>query len=194
MIALGVVMIVLGIVGIGMAYWLTLAAVIWFGVLAIVAGLAQLLDVVHHKGWKAIVWHVLIALLYIAAGAVMVLLPIRSAFILTLLIAFSLVAAGILRLVMALGTRGLGTGARTWLVLSAVLSIALGVLLYGTVSPPGAEALATPESQREWVRSWGWVIGLFVSLELVSQGIALTSIGVLARRLPAGVPAAGAGA
>ena len=50
LIALGVLMIVLGIVGVGLAYWLTLAAVIWYGALTIVAGLAQLFDAVHHKG------------------------------------------------------------------------------------------------------------------------------------------------
>lgn len=188
LIALGALMLVLGVVGLGMAYWLTLAAVIWFGILTVVAGVAQLFDVVHHKGWRAIVWHLLIAVLYIAAGAAMMLVPVNSAFILTMLIALALIVTGVVRLVMAFATRG--SGATGWLILSAIVSIALGVLLYGTVTPPSAEALATPEGQLAWVQSWGWVIGLFVSIELLSQGITLLSLGFLMRRAgPAGTPA-----
>jgi uncharacterized membrane protein HdeD (DUF308 family) len=194
LIALGVLMIVLGVIGIGMAYWLTLAAVIWFGVLTIVAGVAQLFDVVHHKGWKSIVWHILIGVLYIIAGAFMIFLPVNAAFILTIVIALSFIATGIVRLVMAFGLRG-STGATIWLVLSAIVSIALGVILWSTVTPPGAEALATPEGQLAWVRSWGWIIGLIVSIELISQGFAMFSLGiVLRRRNSTGTGATGAAA
>jgi len=181
LIALGILMIVLGIVGLGMAYWLTIAAVIWFGILAIIAGVAQLIDVIHHRGWKAIVWQVLIGLVYVIAGVFMVLLPVNAAFVLTIVIAASLVAAGILRLVLAFTARGAGAGAKVWLVISAIVSVVLGVLLWGTVTPPGAEALATPEGQLAWLRSWGWVIGLFVAIELIAQGIAMLTLGLAVR-------------
>lgn len=192
LIILGIVMTALGVVGIAMATYLTIAAVFWFGALAIVAGIAQIFDVVHHKGWKAIVWHLLLGFLYVAAGIVMIATPLRAAFILTVLIAISLVATGLVRLVMAFTTRKLGTGATIGLVLSAILSIVLGVVLYGLVTPPGAEALATPEAQRAWVASWGWVIGLFVSVELIVQGLALLTLGAVARRAASAPPSAGA--
>jgi uncharacterized membrane protein HdeD (DUF308 family) len=52
-------MTVLGVIGLGMTYWLTVVAVFWFGILAVVGGIAQILDAFHQKGWKSIAWHVI---------------------------------------------------------------------------------------------------------------------------------------
>jgi uncharacterized membrane protein HdeD (DUF308 family) len=173
-------MTLLGLVGLGMTYWLTVVAVFWCGVLAIVGGISQILDALHHKGWKGIVWHVFIGLIYIVAGVAMITMPVASAFWLTLLLAFSLVVVGIVRIVMAFQIRGQGP---VWLavLLSGLISVALGAMVYGTVTPPGAEALATPAGQAAWVRSWGWVIGLFVAIELITDGVALVFLAFAAR-------------
>lgn len=45
-------MIALGMIGLVMAYWLTLAAMVCFGILTIVASPAQLLDVIRQMDWK----------------------------------------------------------------------------------------------------------------------------------------------
>src|SRR5262245_43327106 len=87
LLALGILVTLLGLFGLGMTYWLTIVAVFWFGVLAVVGGIAQLLDAFHHKGWKGIVWHAVIGLIYILAGLVMIVMPISSAFWLTLFLA-----------------------------------------------------------------------------------------------------------
>jgi uncharacterized membrane protein HdeD (DUF308 family) len=175
LLALGILMTVLGVIGLGMAYSLTVAAVFWFGILAIVGGIAQILDAFHHKGWKGIVWHVIIGLIYVVAGVLMITMPVASAFWLTLFLAISFIVNGVLRILMAFQIRGQGS---IWfaVLLSGLVSVALGVLIYGTVRVPGAEALATAEGQLAWVRSWGWVIGLFVAVELIMEGVALMAI------------------
>lgn len=181
LLALGILMTALGVFGLGATYLLTAVAVFWFGVLAIVGGIAQLLDAFHHRKWKGIVWHVIIAAVYIAAGILLITTPVSAAFWLTLFLAISLAVTGIMRIVMAFQVRGQGS---IWLVvlLSGIVSIALGVMVYGTVMPLEAGALATPEGQLEWLLSWGWVIGLFVAIELIMGGIALISIALAARR------------
>ena len=183
LLALGILMTLLGLLGLGMTYMLTVVAVFWCGVLAIVGGIAQILDAFHHKSWKGIVWHVIIGLIYIAAGLLMVTTPVASAFWLTLFLAISLIVVGVVRILMAFQIRGHGL---VWVVvlLSGIISVALGVMIYGTVTPPGAEALATPAGQLAWVRSWGWVIGLFVAIELITEGIALISLAFAARSAP----------
>ena len=108
LLALGILITLLGLLGLGMTYWLTVVAVFWCGVLAIVGGIAQLLDAFHHKGWKGIVWHVIIGLIYIVAGLAMITMPVSSAFWLTLFLALSLVVVGIVRIVMAFQIRGQG--------------------------------------------------------------------------------------
>jgi uncharacterized membrane protein HdeD (DUF308 family) len=174
-------MAVLGVVGLGMSYQLTLVAMFWLGIFAIIAGVAQILDVFHHKGWKSIVWQVLIGAVYIIAGILLVVTPVSSAFWLTLFLAISLLATGVLRVLMSFQIRGHGSA---WLavLLSGLISIILGVMIYRTVIPPGAEALATPEGQLEWLRSWGWVIGFFIAIELIMEGAALIAIALGVKR------------
>jgi uncharacterized membrane protein HdeD (DUF308 family) len=172
---LGVLMTALGVIGLGMTYALTIVAVFWFGVLAIVGGIAQILDAFHHKEWKGIVWHVIIGLVYIVAGVVMITMPVSSAFWLTIFLAAFLLIAGGARIVMAFQHRGEGS---LWLLLlfSGIVSIVLGALIYGTITPPSAEALATAEGQLNWMRSWGWVIGLFVAIEFIMEGTTLIAM------------------
>ncbi|MCX7304008.1 MAG: DUF308 domain-containing protein [Hyphomicrobiales bacterium] len=181
LLALGVLMTVLGVIGLGMSYWLTTVAIFWLGILAIVGGVAQILDAFHHREWKGIVWHLIIGAVYIAAGFLMITTPLSSAFWLTLFLAISLVVTGISRIFLSLQMRG-QSGAWLWVLLSGVISIALGAIIYGAVAPPGAEALATPEGQLQWVSNWGGFIGLFVAVEFIMEGLSLISIASTAKR------------
>ena len=185
LLALGILIAALGVIGLGMTYWLTVAAVFWFGVLAIIGGVGQLLDAFHHKGWGSMLWHVLIGVLYIGAGILMIVMPVESAFWLTLFLAIMLIVVGVSRIIMSFQMRGLG-GVWIGVLLSGILSIVLGILIYGTVTPPTTEALATPEGQLAWVQSWGWVIGLFVAIELISEGLALIFVALAAKSISGG--------
>jgi uncharacterized membrane protein HdeD (DUF308 family) len=183
LLALGILITLLGLLGLGMTYWLTVVAVFWCGVLAVVGGVAQILDAFHHKGWKGILWHVIIGLIYIFAGLTMITMPVSAAFWLTLFLALSLVFVGVARIVMAFQIRGQGP---VWVavLLSGIISVVLGVMIYGTVTPPGPEALTTPAGQLAWLRSWGWVIGLVVAIEMIMEGVALISLALAAKSAP----------
>ncbi|GAB5376386.1 MAG: DUF308 domain-containing protein [Acuticoccus sp.] len=193
LLGLGLFMAVLGAVGLGMSYWLTILSVIWFGVLAVLAGIAQLLDAFRCRGWKAVASHVLLGLLYLAAGVVLIGMPVQSAWWLTLLIGAMCIVTGVLRIVMAFQVRG-GGSASLWLGVSGVISIILGILIYSIVELPSGETLATAETAREWFREWGWVIGMFVAIEFIVHGAALAALAMAARRGSTGaLPPAGSG-
>lgn len=191
LLALGALMIVLAAIGFGMAYALTVVAVMWSGILVIVAGVAQLLDTVHHRGWRAIVWHVLIALFYVVVGGFMLSVPVKAAFVLTVVIGLSLIGAGIVRIVLSLLVRAEAGTTWLWVLAPGALSLLLGSYILYAVTPPGAEALATPEGQAAWLQSWGWVIGVVVSAELLGNGLSLVALGLASRR-PVSSPGAGA--
>lgn len=180
LLALGILMTLLGVIGLGMGSLLTFVSVLWFGVLVIIAGVSQVLDAFHHKGWKGMAWHLLIGLVYILAGIALVTTPVAAAFWLTLILAIALVVTGAIRVVMAFQIRQRGS-VWLWVLLSGLVSIVLGVLIYGLVATPPPEALVTPEAQLAWVNSWGWVIGLFVAVELIMEGIALISIALASK-------------
>lgn len=189
LLALGVLMLALGVIGLGMSYWLTIVAIYWFGILAIIGGGVQLFDAFHHKGWKGIVWHVIIGVVYVVAGILMIAMPIAAAFWLTIFIAAALVVSGIMRIFMAFQVRDQGP-VWWWVLFTGIISIVLGVLVYGTITLPDAETLATAEGQAAWISSWGWVIGLFVAVELMVEGAALIAVAFAVKSSP---PSTGTG-
>ena len=92
---MGVALIILGVVGLGMVGTLTLASVFVFGWLIIVAGVLVLVDGFKAEGWKAKLWEILIALLYIAAGVIVLVHPAASAVWFTMLLAIFLIGAAL---------------------------------------------------------------------------------------------------
>jgi uncharacterized membrane protein HdeD (DUF308 family) len=163
LLAFGILSIILGTVGMGMTFGLTLVSVVFFGALLIVGGTFQLVDAFKCQGWKGALWHILIALLYIAGGLLIVVDPVLASETLTLALAAVLIAVGVSRVMMALQHRGqTGWG---WLVLSGVISIALGAMIVA-----------------KWPMSGMWVIGLFVAIELIFNGWAYLFVALAARR------------
>lgn len=178
MLAVGVFLVVLGLIGVAFAYSFTLIALFWFGLIALAAGLGQLLEAFHDDGWKASASHALIGLLYLAAAGALLLLPISSAYWLTLILAVSLIGSGLARLVWLIALRR-----QLWLMLvnlvGGLISIVLGIYIFQMIAPPSPETLTTPAGQREWASNWAWVLGLFIAVEFIVQGISLAAAAVL---------------
>ena len=162
MLALGILFIILGIIGLGMTFAFTMVSVLFFGVILIIGGLIQLIQVWRCKGWKGIVWHVLIGLLYIAAGIFVVVNPPGAAITLTLFLAAVLIVVGIFRIIMAFQMKAAGSW--FWPFFSGIISILLGVLIYA-----------------QWPISGLWVIGLFVAIELILHGWAYVFVALAAK-------------
>lgn len=163
LLALGILSIVLGTIGLGMVGVLTIASVIFFGVLLLVGGVAQLVQAFTCKGWKSIFWHVLIALLYLAAGIVCITDPIGSSGVLTLALAWILIAVGVFRGIMAFQLRG--NPGWAWVLVAGVIAIALGAMILA-----------------QWPESALWIIGLFVAIELIFNGWSEVFIALAARQ------------
>ncbi len=162
LLAFGILSIVLGTIGLGMTFGLTLASVLLFGVLLIIGGVVQIFDAFKCKGWKSTLWHVLIALLYIGAGAMMVADPILASATLTLFLASILVAVGVMRIFMAFQMRpAKGWG---WLLAGGIVTILLGGMIISG-----------------WPMSGLWVIGLFVAVELIVNGWTSVFVALAAR-------------
>jgi uncharacterized membrane protein HdeD (DUF308 family) len=179
LLAFGILSIVLGTIGLGMTFALTEVSIIFFGVLLIVGGVFQLFDAFKCKGWKSTVWHVLIALLYVAAGILMVNQPLMAAATLTLILAWILIAVGVSRIVMAFQLKP--ANGWYWPLVAGLVSILLGGMILA-----------------EWPVSGLWVIGLFVAIELIFNGWSYVFVALAARRAgrseATDTPAAGAAA
>lgn len=163
LLALGVILVILGSIGLGMVVGLTLVSVLFLGILLVIAGLSQFIDVFKSKNWSGSIWHALIAILYLFAGVVIIYDPFLASSILTALIASVLIVIGVIRLIMAFSLRGAsGWG---WLVFAGLIAIALGILIL-----------------MQWPWSGLWVIGLFIAIEMIVNGWAYIFMALSFRR------------
>ncbi|WP_020504299.1 HdeD family acid-resistance protein [Lamprocystis purpurea] len=163
LLAVGILSIALGTIGLGASFGLTLITVLLFGWLLLVAGGFQLVDAFGCAGWKSVLGHVLTALLYILAGYLIVQDPLLASRSFTLIIAGVMIAVGVLRIWMAFQHR-VAPG-WIWAVLAGLLSILLGGIIIA-----------------QWPVSGLWVIGLFVAIELLLNGWAAVFVALAARR------------
>jgi uncharacterized membrane protein HdeD (DUF308 family) len=160
--AFGVLSILLGTIGLGMTFMLTELSLVFFGALLAVGGVFQILEAIKCRGWKSILWHVLIALLYIGAGIVTMLHPVLVGISLTLVIAYILIAVGLLRAYMAFQMKP--SAGWYWPLISGLVSVILGGMILA-----------------QWPQSGLWIIGLFIAIELLFNGWSYLFIALAAR-------------
>lgn len=162
LLALGIVLIILGTIGLGMTFFLTVASMVYFGVLLLIGGGFQIFHAVKATGWKSIILSVLIGILYLLAGITIINNPVAASTLLTLVLGGALIGIGIARMVMALQLRGLKSW--VWPLASGILEILLGVMIVA-----------------KWPVSGLWVIGLFVAIELIMNGWSCIAIALTAK-------------
>jgi uncharacterized membrane protein HdeD (DUF308 family) len=142
---------------------LSIAGSLFFGVLIIVGGVAQLMEAVKCKAWKGVAFHVMIAVLYIVGGIFVIQDPLAASVLMTWVLAVVLICVGVARAIMALQMRATGT----WIfpMLGGLISIILGGLILA-----------------KWPLSGLFVIGLFIAIELITNGWTYIFIALAARK------------
>jgi uncharacterized membrane protein HdeD (DUF308 family) len=161
--SLGVLMIVLGILGLNQPMAYTVATVVFFGAVLLVIGGAGIVTAFKLEGWSGRVGAILLALLYAITGVLLLMHPVLGALTLTLLVAAFLFAGGLVRIWMGFTHRAQGGG--FWVIVSGLLSIVLGYLIYSSFPGSGV-----------------WVLGLFLAIQLLFDGWALVLLALAARR------------
>jgi uncharacterized membrane protein HdeD (DUF308 family) len=168
--ALGAVLIVLGVVALSYPLLTTLASAVFFGWLLILSGLAQVVLAWQVRSWGGVFLHLLEGILEAVVGFLVLRAPIEAAVFLTLLFAAYLIVGGLFRVGAALTHRFPGAGL---VALAGGVSALLGLMV----------AL-------EWPYSGLWFLGVCIGVDLVLNGASWIAFALAARRLPASPPAA----
>jgi uncharacterized membrane protein HdeD (DUF308 family) len=171
LVGLGAALMVLGVVAISSSFIATLATILVFGLLLVLGSLFQIVAALWGRSWRGGFLHLVAGVLYLIVGVFLIDQPIEAALGVTLLIAIGLLVNGILRIIMPISERFDGWG---WMLLSGVLSVALGVAIW-----------------RQWPLSGLWVIGLFVGIEMLASGLSWVMFGLSVRSQPKTTLAAG---
>ena len=171
----GIVMALLGVIGILMPGIASLASTIFVGWL-LVAGGALGLYAVFSAGKNApgFWWNLITAVLYLAAGIVILVNPIRGVLTLTIVLAAYLLAGGAAKIFLAFGHKRDVPMAWGWVLFSGVIDILLAFLIIA-----GLPSTAV------------WAIGLLVGINLFMMGVAIIFSALGCKKMAAGAAPAG---
>ena len=162
-VALGVVYLIAGFIALGSVAMATVASVLIVGAMMIIAGVAEVISAFQIKSWGKFLLWVLLGLLYVVAGFVTFQNPLLAAVLLTLVLGASLVASGIMRIILAFSMKR--EAPWIWVALSGVITVLLGVLILA-----------------RWPVSSLYILGLFLGIDLIMAGASWVGIGLGLRR------------
>src|ERR1700742_4033633 len=126
-VALGVVYLVVGFIALGSVVTATVASVFVVGIMMIIAGIVEVFSAFQMKSWGKFLLWALLGVLYIVAGFVTFENPLLAAVLLTLVLGASLVASGIMRIILAISMKR--ESPSIWVALSGVITLLLGLLI-----------------------------------------------------------------
>jgi uncharacterized membrane protein HdeD (DUF308 family) len=154
---LGVLLLIAGLIAIALPPIAGIAASVFFGWLLLIAGIAHLVYAWSERGAGAVIWQVLIGIVYVIAALYMLVLPVAGMVTLTLVLAFYIVVSGIFELVVFARLRRL-RGA-VWFLVDGLVSLLLAGLIFF-----------------HWPWSSLWFIGTLVGISLLLSGIARITV------------------
>ena len=147
----GAIMMILGLSAILLPFIATIAIEALLAIILVVAGITQVVHAFKSQGQKGIALRLLAALLYGLVGILLMAFPLHGALTLTLLLSVMFTIIGAFKIALALHLRPFPSW--DWLVISGIIAIVLGGLIW--VGLPGTAT---------------WAIGLLVGIELLFNG------------------------
>ena len=158
-VALGAVYLFAGFIALGSVLIATVTSVLVVGLAMIVAGVAEVFNAFQIKSWgKCLLW-ALLGAFYIVAGFMTFENPLFAAVLLTLALGASLVASGIMRIMLAFSMKR--ETPWIWVALSGIITLMLGLLILA-----------------RWPINSVYVLGLFLGIDLILAGAGWIGIGL----------------
>jgi len=147
---LGIGLVVLGVLAVGCSLLSTLITVVLIGVVVLSIGVFEGIQAVKMNRWGGFFLHLFLSIVYGVAGIFIIADPELNALTLTLLLAFSLIITGVMRIFVSL-VRDIPH--KPWLFINGLLTLILGILIW-----------------RQWPVSGLWVLGTFLGIDAIFTG------------------------
>jgi uncharacterized membrane protein HdeD (DUF308 family) len=163
---LSVLMIAAGVFAIGIPMIAGVAVTAIVGWLLIFSGLLHLAFARRARRPGAVLWQVLLGLVYGAIGVYLIAKPVAGLESLTLAIALYLFIEAVLEFV--LWSRLHSVPGRSWLMVDGIVTLVLAVMIWST-----------------WPSSAVWVVGTLIGISMLFSGISRLMLSIAARRLRA---------
>jgi uncharacterized membrane protein HdeD (DUF308 family) len=148
----GILMFICGILAICLPLASSIGIVIVLAWLILFAGIAHLFFAFQSHSIGAVLWQVLLAIVYGIAGVYMLMNPLLGVLSLTLVLAVFFLFEGILEIVLYFRIRRVPFAG--WVLFDGIITLILGVLIW-----------------MQWPSSAVWTIGTLVGISLIFSGI-----------------------
>jgi uncharacterized membrane protein HdeD (DUF308 family) len=156
-------MIAVGILGVILPSVVGLAVAVLIGWLLIVSGILHLIFAWSAGRATAVIWEVLVGLVYLAIGFYILARPVVGLAGVTLGLGAYLFAEAILEFIQWLQLRTLPGGG--WLLFDGIISLIIALMIWAT-----------------WPSNIGWVLGTLVGVTMFVRGISRLAISLAVRR------------
>lgn len=161
--ALGLVLVLLGLSAFYKIWMGADQNQIMIGVLMVIGGIAQAFYAVFGRAWRNFLAEMAPAILYLLGGMIVIADPLTGSFVLTILLATMLVVGAIYRIALSF-REGLIKG---WQIAAFAFGISAALWVWLLWA---------------WPKSGLWVLGSIVGVELIASGIAWIQRGITERR------------
>jgi uncharacterized membrane protein HdeD (DUF308 family) len=160
----GIVLVFLGVFAIFVPLVASLAATVFFGSILLVAGLTGLIATIAARHSPGFSWSLISAVLGIVTGALLLAAPVRGAISLTVVLIAFLFIEGVASIMFAVQHRQRDSGSWGWMLISGIIDIVLGAMLFAGL--PGTAL---------------WALGLLIGINMVFGGWSLIAMSLSAR-------------
>jgi len=164
--AQGVAMTVLGVFAIVWPQVSTVAVDVYIGALFFVSGAVGLVVMFFAPSVSAFLWSLLTAALSLLVGILLLWHPVEGAVSLTLVLVAFFIVEGIFQIAGSIAYREVFPESWGWLLVSGIADLVLAVLIVAG-----------------WPGTAGWALGLIVGVNLITSGVAVVMVAVMARRV-----------
>ena len=167
----GIVLALIALVALSNLLLATVVSVLFVGVTMLLAGAAHVVFAFQMKRWGQTVGLLLVGGLYVLAGLMTFRNPVLASAFLTLLMALSMLVAGIVRTAAGLAIRP--ASGWPWLAAAGVATVLVALIILAG-----------------WPVNSLWIIGALLATDLIFTGCALSALALALRRSPASTAAA----
>jgi uncharacterized membrane protein HdeD (DUF308 family) len=150
--AFGAGLLVLGVAAVVRSVTATIASMLFFGWLLLIASGIEVAQAVMVGYWAGFFHHLLAAILFGVTGLLLVTRPVISAEVVTVVMAMFFVIGGLFQLI---GSWAIALPGWGWQAADGIITFVLGLLVLA-----------------QWPASGLWVIGLFIGIDLIFYGCA----------------------
>lgn len=161
--ALGIALIVFGLIASANLLVATVATVFWVGILMIAGGVVEIVHAFSVRTWGSTILGILAGLLYAVAGIFVFANPVVATAAITITIGLLLIVAGFVRIVIGFQERG--TEGWFWVVLGGLVTVAAGIIIVAG-----------------WPGNSIWVLGIFLAVDLLVQGVTYAALALALKR------------